>query len=119
MGANTFNIRNKSSSIRIGKKGTKPKRYASISYAEAIRFKNEFYTTTSVSSWASSTATISLNQKSEPNLNITGTDENYLLTAGYKLADGRNFTIDEVKQGKHVIIIGEEVKKNIFENLRQ
>ena len=36
-------------------------------------------------------------------------------TAGYKIADGRNFTIDEVKQGKHVIIIGEEVKKNIFE----
>ena len=116
MGANTFNIRNKSSSIRIGKKGTKPKRYASISYAEAIRFKNEFYTTTSVSSWASSTATISFeSKKSEPNLNITGTDENYLLTAGYKIADGRNFTIDEVKQGKHVIIIGEEVKKNIFE----
>ena len=80
MGANTFNIRNKSSSIRIGKKGTKPKRYASISYAEAIRFKNEFYTTTSVSSWASSTATISFeSKKSEPNLNITGTDENYLL----------------------------------------
>ena len=116
MGANTFNIRNKSSSIRIGKKGTKPKRYASISYAEAIRFKNEFYTTTSVSSWASSTATISFeSKKSEPNLNITGTDENYLLTAGYKIADGRNFTIDEVKQGKHVVIIGEEVKKNIFE----
>ena len=116
MGANTFNIRNKSSSIRIGKKGTKPKRYASISYAEAIRFKNEFYTTTSVSSWASSTATISFeSKKSEPNLNITGTDENYLLTAGYKIADGWNFTIDEVKQGKHVIIIGEEVKKNIFE----
>ena len=43
MGANTFNIRNKSSNIRIGKKGTKkPKRYASISYDEAIRFKNEF-----------------------------------------------------------------------------
>lgn len=115
MGANTFNIRNKSSSIRIGKKGTKPKRYASISYAEATRFKNQFYTTTSISSWASSTATISFkSKKSEPNLNITGTDENYLLTAGYKIAEGRNFTIDEVKQGKHVIIIGEEVKKNIF-----
>ena len=116
MGANTFNIRNKSSSIRIGKKGTKPKRYASISYAEATRFKNEFYSTTSISSWASSTATISFKSKnSEPNINITGTDENYLQTAGYKIAEGRNFTIDEVKQGKHVIIIGEDVKKNLFE----
>ena len=116
MGANTFNIRNKSSSIKIGKKGTKPKRYASISYSEAKRFKNEFYSTSSISSWASSTATISYKSKnSEPNINITGTDENHLLTAGYKIAEGRNFTFDEVKQGKHVIIIGEDIKKNVFE----
>ena len=115
MGANTFNIRNKSSSIRIGKKGTKPKRYASISYAEAISFKNEFPVTTSISSWASSTATITYqSKKSDPNINITGTDENYILTAGYKLAEGRNFTLDEVQQGKHMVIIGEEVKKSVF-----
>ena len=115
MGANTFNIRNKSSSIRIGKKGTKPKRYASISYAEAISFKNEFPVTTSISSWASSTATITYqSKKSDPNINITGTDENYIMTAGYKLAEGRNFTFDEVKQGKHMVIIGEEVKKSVF-----
>ena len=115
MGANTFNIRNKSSSIRIGKKGTKPKRYASISYAEAIRFKNEFPVTTSISSWASSTATITYqSKKSDPNINITGTDENYILTTGYKLAEGRNFTLDEVQQGKHMVIIGEEVKKSVF-----
>lgn len=115
MGANTFNIRNKSSSIRIGKKGTKPKRYASISYAEAIRFKNEFPITTSISSWASSTATITYqSKKSDPNINITGTGENYIFTAGYQLAEGRNFTLDEVQQGKHIVIIGEEVKKSIF-----
>ena len=115
MGANTFNIRNKSSSIRIGKKGTKPKRYASISYAEAIRFKSEFPVTTSISSWASSTATITYqSKKSDPNINITGTDVNYILTAGYKLAEGRNFTLDEVQQGKHMVIIGEEVKKSVF-----
>lgn len=115
MGANTFNIRNKSSSIRIGKKGTKPKRHASISYAEAIRFKNEFPVTTSISSRASSTATITYqSKKSDPNINITGTDENYILTAGYKLAEGRNFNSDEVQQGKHMVIIGEEVKKSVF-----
>ena len=115
IGANTFNIRNKSSSIRIGKKGTKPKRYASISYAEAIRFKNEFPVTTSISSWASSTATITYqSKKSDPNINITGTDENYILTAGHKIANGRNFTLDEVQQGKHMVIIGEEVKKSVF-----
>ena len=115
MGANTFNIRNKSTNIRVGKGGTLPKRYASISYAEAMRFKNEFPITTSISSWASSTATISYkSKKSDPNINITGTDENYILTAGYKLAEGRNFSLDEIQQGKHLVILGEEVKESVF-----
>jgi putative ABC transport system permease protein len=117
MGANTFNIRNKSSNVRIGKSGVKPKRYASISYAEAMRFKNEFPVTTSISSWASSTASITYkSKKSDPNINVTGTDENYILTAGYKLSEGRNFTASEVKEGKHLALIGEEVKNNIFDN---
>tara|TARA_B100000497_G_C7680855_1_gene411906 strand:- start:15 stop:1244 length:1230 start_codon:yes stop_codon:yes gene_type:complete len=117
MGANTFNIRNKSSNVRIGKSGVKPKRYASISYAEAMRFKNEFPVTTSISSWASSTASITYkSKKSDPNINVTGTDENYILTAGYKLSEGRNFTASEVKEGKHLALIGEEVKNSIFDN---
>lgn len=115
MGANTFNIRNKSANVRIGKQGTKPKRYASISYAEAMTFKQRFNFTTSISSWASSTSTITYaSKKSDPNINITGTDENYILTAGYKLSEGRNFTFSEIKDGKHLVLIGEEVKNSIF-----
>ena len=43
---------------------------------------------------------------------------NYIFTAGYKLAEGRNFTLDEVQQGKHMVIIGEEVKKRFWLNPR-
>ena len=115
MGANTFNIRNKSSFIKINQKGTKGKKYPSITYLEAIKFKNGFPITTSISSRSSSTSTIKYkSKKSNPNINVIGTDENYILTAGYKLAEGRNFTLEEIQQGKHVVIIGEEVKKSIF-----
>lgn len=115
MGANTFNIRNKNSSININRKGTKAKKYPSITYQEAIKFKNGFPITTSVHSRFSSTSTITHeSKKSDPNINITGTDENYIMTAGYKLENGRNFTLEEIQQGKNVVIIGEEVKKNIF-----
>ena len=115
MGANTFNIRNKSSFIKINQKGTKEKKYPSITYLEAIKFKNGFPNTTSISSRSSSTSTIKYkSKKSNPNINVFGTDENYILTAGYKLAEGRNFTLEEIQQGKHVVIIGEEVKKSIF-----
>ncbi|HSH68055.1 MAG TPA: ABC transporter permease, partial [Bacteroidia bacterium] len=39
MGANTFSIRNREMSIRIGDKGKRSKPYRSITYNEALRFK--------------------------------------------------------------------------------
>ena len=115
MGANTFNIRNKSSNFKIGKRGEKPKRYSPISYDEAIDFKSQFSFTTSISTWASSNAIITYNsKKSNPNINVTGTDENYIITASYKLKEGRNFTVDEIQQGKPLAIIGEEIYNSIF-----
>ena len=117
MGANTFNIRNKGMKLRTGKRGTKPKSFPSIKYTDAVKFKERFNSTanTSVSTLASSVATIKYEStKTDPNITITGTDENYLLTSGYKIAEGRNFSVDEINYGRHVIIIGEEVKNIVF-----
>ena len=90
MGANTFNIRNKGMKLRTGKRGTKPKSFPSIKYTDAVKFKERFNSTanTSVSTLASSVATIKYEStKTDPNITITGTDENYLLTSGYKIAE--------------------------------
>ena len=117
MGANTFNIRNKGMKLRTGKRGTKPKSFPSIKYTDAVKFKERFNSTanTSVSTLASSVATIKYEStKTDPNITITGTDENYLLTSGYKIAEGRNFSVDEINYGRHVIIIGKEVKNIVF-----
>lgn len=119
MGANTFNIRNRGAKMRVGKKGARPKRYPSIKYADAIKFKAQFNetATTSISSWATSIATIKYeSKKTDPNINMWGTDENYILTSGYKLAEGRNFAEEEVIQGRHVVIIGKEVRSIVFGN---
>ena len=117
MGANTFNIRNKGTKLRTGKKGTKPKSFPSIKYSEAVKFKAQYnnIAITSISTFATNVATIKFeSKKTDPNINITGTDENYLLSSGYKIAEGRNFSIDEINYGRHVIIIGEEVKNIVF-----
>ena len=117
MGANTFNIRNKGMKLRTGKRGAKPKSFPSIKYAVAVKFKERFNSTanTSVSTFATSVATIKFeSKKTDPNINVTGTDENYLITSGYKIAEGRNFSIDEIKYGRHVIIIGEEIRNIVF-----
>ena len=60
MGANTFTIRNREMSIRIGKNGKRPKRFRNITYDEAIAFKNQFQfpSFTSVSTMASGASTV-------------------------------------------------------------
>lgn len=119
MGSNSFTIRNRGTGIRIGGGGAAPKRFPAIKYEEAQDFKNAynyggFVSVSTVSSW---NAIIKYGgKKTNPNINVTGGDENYLLTSGYKLAEGRNFSNAEIQSGWNVVIIGNEIKKNLFDN---
>ena len=117
MGANTFSIRNRGSRVQVGKRGKKPKRYKVISYQEAMAFR-EGYTYPSkicISSLASWNATLKYkNLKTNPNITVFGGDENYLVTSGYDIDKGRNFTSLEIKNNAHTIIIGPEVANTLF-----
>ncbi|MBL7930325.1 MAG: ABC transporter permease [Bacteroidia bacterium] len=117
MGANTFTIRNADVNIRVGRKGRKARRYESITYKEALRFKNEFNfpVITSVNTMASFSARLKYEgAKTNPNIQVFGADENYLLTAGYDLEKGRNFSPSEINGSTHVTIIGKDVEKALF-----
>lgn len=117
MGANTFTIRNREMSIRIGKNGKRPKKFRSISYEEAIAFKNQFQfpSYTSVSTMASGVSTVRYQaKKTNPNIQVFGGDENYLVTSGYDLESGRSFSMQEIQYNSHVAIIGGELKNNLF-----
>ncbi len=118
MGANTFTIRNREMSVRIGTNGRKPKRFRSITYNEAVNFSKEynFPATPSVSTMASGSATLKYgSKKSNPNVRVFGGDENYMATSGYDLERGRNFSTQEVQYGNHVVIIGKEVADVLFD----
>lgn len=117
MGANTFSIRNREMSIRIGDKGKRSKPYRSITYNEALRFKKEFNfpALASVSTFASGNATIKFqSKKTNPNMRVLGSDENYITTSGYELQSGRNFSPQEVQYGTHVAIIGKDIVDALF-----
>ena len=117
MGANSFTIRNRGTSIRIGKKGKRFQRYEPITYKEALRFKNEFDfpVTTAVSTMASFNARLKYeSEKTNPNIQVFGGDENYLLTSGYELEKGRNFSPLEAQSGSHQVIIGKDVEFALF-----
>jgi putative ABC transport system permease protein len=119
MGANSFTIRNRGTGIRIGGGGQRPKRFTPITYQEATDFKNTFNfpATVSVNTFASFAATAKFNnQKTNPNISVLGADANYLLTGGYKLGLGRNFSQGELEFGSGVVIIGNEVKTRLFKD---
>ena len=119
MGANSFNIRNRGTGIRIGGSGKRPKPFKSIRYEDAIAFKKRLKTpaAVAVSVYASGGSTVKYGtEKTNPNINIQGFDENGLASQGLELAQGRNFSPIEVENGNNVCIIGAEIAKTVFKN---
>lgn len=117
MGANSFTIRNRGIGIRIGGGGQRPKRYKAIDYRQAVEFKDNFTfpSMVSVNVFASFGGTVKFgNEKTNPNISVLGADENYLASAGYKLASGRNFSQSELEYGTSVVIVGDEIKTRLF-----
>lgn len=117
MGANTFVIRNHDSFIRVGKGGKRPKIYKNISYDDAVAFTKEFSfpAAASISCTGSQVATFKYEgEKTNPNIEVDGSDQNFMVTAGYELSEGRNFSPDEMTNGRKVIILGQEVVTDLF-----
>ncbi len=117
MGSNTFSIKNEGSNIRMGRRGKKAKVYPIIDFENAQDFKDQFSypATVSVSSRATATATLKYkSEKTNPNIFVFGCDEDYIITSGYEVAEGRNFSTTEVNSGAHVVIIGHEIRTTLF-----
>ncbi|MFI5139253.1 MAG: ABC transporter permease [Sphingobacteriales bacterium] len=118
LGANSFTIQNRGSGLNFGNGGHR-KVYPSIRYDQAEQFKKKFNlpVLVSVNLQVSGTAVAKYNsRKTNPNLSVAGTNENYLITSGYKLAFGRNFSTSELEHGDGVVIIGNEIKKRLFKD---
>lgn len=117
MGANSFSIRSRGMSVHIGKRGKKAKRFPRISFQQAIDFKQKypFPAIVSISTRASALATLKhRSEKTNPNIFVFGTDENYILTSGLSIEKGRNFSEHDVRFGSHAVIIGSEIAKTLF-----
>ena len=117
MGANSFTIQNRGMHIRVGNKGKRPKKFSPIDYRQANAFAEEynFPSTVSISTMASRTSTVKYDEKkTNPNILVMGANENYLITGGYNLSEGRNFSNSEVQNGTNVIIIGKDIVDKLF-----
>jgi len=119
MGSNTFNIQNRALRIHIGGHRNNAREYKVIDYQQAIDFKAQFDfpAVTSLFTYGTGTATLKFgSEKTNPNVAVMGTDDNYFITSGEEIAEGRTFSENEMHYGNHVVIIGHEIKEDLFKN---
>lgn len=117
MGANSFTITSRGMNIQIGNSEYRAKNFSRISFREAEEFKTRFTEAAwvSISVNASSLATVKYrSEETNPNVGLTGVDENNLTVSGYEIETGRNFSAEEIQQSRHYVLVGADIVKDIF-----
>lgn len=120
LGATTFSISNRARGIFIGRRGTKPKNNPAITYEQAKRFKERFdyaNSTVSISYMASGTAEAKYkSEKTDPNTQVWAIDENFLLTNGLEIGEGRAFTKFDNEEARPVAILGKDIVETLYKD---
>lgn len=119
MGANTFTLKNRAMNVQIGGTRHRGDHYRIIDWNEARTFKEQFAfgATSSIFTYGSGIVTVKYkSEKTNPNVQVMGVDEDYASTSGDEIEFGRNFTATDVYYGSHVAIIGSEIVSTVFKN---
>jgi putative ABC transport system permease protein len=118
LGSNTFDIRSKMN--RGGSsQGIMQKNYPPVKLTETLRFIDQYRVSSTISLSAQLTQIAEvkhLSNKTNPNINAMGVNENYLGIKNLNLNRGRNFSSFEIASGKQVVIIGKSVADVLFKN---
>lgn len=120
LGANSFNIRPLSESLRSNNRGRQQKFAEVINFEQAMDFKQSYSygaSKVSVESFCESSATIKYDtKKTTPTVRVIGVDENYMQTSAFEMGAGRNFTNTEVFSTSNKVIIGSDIVKTLFQD---
>jgi putative ABC transport system permease protein len=88
-----------------------------ISFTEARLFRERFRFPAhiSVSYKATPIETVRYgSEKTNPNVTVTGADDQYAVVNDSKITLGRNFSPTEIESGSYVVILGEAIAKKLF-----
>jgi putative ABC transport system permease protein len=119
MGANNFALIQKETDVHRQGFHYRTINSPRITYEQAREFKANFKfpALVALSTQLTGNATVKYkSEKTNPNINAWGVDENDIYTSGKTVETGRNFSEDDIKMNKHVAILGSEVAKKIFKN---
>ncbi|MGN6490808.1 MAG: ABC transporter permease [Agriterribacter sp.] len=130
MGANSFSIRFREMQIRFGDGGDVTKTSSSsnkkvkksnankrITYEQAVAFKERYQFPAKVSIGLSGLGEQTVfygSKKTNPNVRVSGGDENYFALNGYEIMYGRDFNTLDIQTGRNVCVLGFDVAKKFF-----
>lgn len=118
MGANTFSIQR----YELDVQGTHERTtvHPVINYNEVREFISKYDfpgTQTAISFVATSKAEVQyLNEKTDPEAQVYGVNENYLRNTGTEIDKGRDFTVFDIQNNNKVCILGSDFTKNLFKD---
>lgn len=130
LGANAFTIRFKERNIIIGsggsrvsqvKRGKRQDKNSNmgkiINYRQARLFKENFKFPSLVGIQLAGPRSLIAkygSKETNPEVQVNGGDENFLLINGYTLHSGRNFSKLDVETGRNVCLLGSDIAKSLF-----
>jgi putative ABC transport system permease protein len=118
MGSNTFNIQRYEFQLqRHG--GKREKINPIISYDNVRGYVEKYkypYTQTSISFQCTRNAEVKYeSKKTDPDVQVFGVNEHYIVNTGSKVESGRGFTPFDIENNTKVCVIGSDFLKNLFE----
>jgi putative ABC transport system permease protein len=118
LGVNTFDIRSKTNR-GSNQQGVTEKKYPPVLMNEAFKFVDEYKVPATISLSANLTQIAEvkrLSQKTNPNVEVMGINEEYMTIKGLEIEKGRSFSRLEIAYGTQVVVLGHAVYETLYKN---
>lgn len=120
MGANSFNIQRYEFNTQSRRGSEKRKVNPIISYRDIKNFQDAYafpYTSISVSFRGTGGAEVRYeSEKTDPEVQVYGVNENYLKNTGTEIDRGRDFNVFDIQNNNNVCLIGADFSKGLFKD---
>jgi len=118
LGVNTFDIRSRSNR-GMNSGGVDEKNYPRVTLKEMLQFTDKFHSASAISLSTRLTMIAEvkrLSQITNPNVVVTGANDDYFVVKGLEFAFGRPFAPAEDNYGTPVAVLGYKVYNTLFKN---
>ena len=116
MGGDVINV-SKNPSVQIGNADRSARNREDITFETAERLQEMLQLAENVSpdETFDQTKIIYGKEETEPTVRVVGSNQHYLDNNAYELDDGRNFTSEDMQYGRKIVLIGNDIRNNLFQ----